>query len=129
MDDPIFYRIAEANKNDEDIVDMRQAITEGKQSLGYLKLHHYSVYNEVLYYKDRLMVPQHLQMELIREAHDQPVYSHPGVLRTSELLRREYYWVAMKKIVARYVRNCYAYQRVKAPRDRAYSLLQPLPVP
>ena len=56
MNDPIFYRIAKANKNDKDIIDMRQAITEGKQSLGYLKLHYYSVHNEVLYYKDRLMV-------------------------------------------------------------------------
>ena len=68
-------------------------------------------------------------MKLIREAHDQLVYSHSGVLRTSKLLRREYYWVAMKKIVARYVRNYYTCQRVKAPRDRAYSLLQPLLVP
>ena len=38
VEDPIFHRIAEANRTDEDIADMRQAITEGKQSLGFLKL-------------------------------------------------------------------------------------------
>ena len=57
IDNLIFHRIAEANKNNEDIIDIRQAMTEGKQSLDYLKLHYYSVYDEVLYYKDRLMIP------------------------------------------------------------------------
>ena len=129
VEDPIFHRIAEANRTNEDIADMRQAITEGKQSLGFLKLQYYTVHNGVLYYKNRLIVPQYMQVELIREAYDQPLCGHPSIHRTCELLKREYYWVAMKKIVARYVRNYYVYQRSKAPRDRAHGLLQPLPVP
>ena len=35
----------------------------------------------------------------------------------------------MKEEVARYIRNCYTYQRSKAPRDKYNGLLQPLPTP
>ena len=65
----------------------------------------------------------------IQETHDQSACGHPGVARTYELLKREYYWRGMRTTVVTYVSNCYICKRTKAPRDREHGLLQPLPIP
>ena len=83
----------------------------------------------VLYRQGRLRVPTQMIAEVIREVHDQPSSSHPGVRRTVELLKRFYYFPQMRAIVERYIRNCYTCQRIKAPRDKTNGLLHPLPIP
>ena len=129
IDDPIFHRIAEANRTDEECSEIRDAITDGKEKLRGIILAKCSINDGVLYHKDRLWVPESMFTEIIREVHDQPACSHPGIARTYELLKREYYWRGMRTTVTTYVRNCYTCQRTKAPRDREHRLLQPLPIP
>lgn len=119
----------EANSQDELCSEIRQAIEDGKEKLHGITLAKCTVTDGVLYHKDKLWVPEQQFTEVIRETHDQPACGHPGVSRTYELLKREYYWRGMRETVAQYVRNCYACHRSKAPRHRQHGLLQPLPIP
>ena len=129
IDDPLFHRVAEENKNDEDLSELRQAIAKGKEKLHNISLPKCSVDDGILYHKKRLWVPTSMLIEVIQKAHDQPACGHPGIARTNELIRREYYWRGMRNTITQYVANCYTCQRAKAPRNKEHGLLQPLPVP
>ncbi len=84
------------------------------------------VYQDLLLYYRRLVVPNHLslQADLIREAHDQLSTAYPGRNKTYYLLKPQYFQRGMFIDVTRYVCNYYAYQRSYSPRDKALGLLQ-----
>eukprot|EP00253_Pinus_taeda_P021602 PITA_21602 len=44
-------------------------------------------------------------------------------------LRKEYYWLGMKKYVADYLARCLEFQQIKAEHQHPAGLLQPLPIP
>ena len=129
IDDPIFHRVAEANKEDEFCTEIRTAIADGLPKYKGITLNKCSVHDGVLYHLDRLWVPESFYTELIREIHDQPACGHPGMARTYLLLKREYYWRGMKTTVAQYIQNCYSCHRAKPSRHREHGLLHPLPIP
>ena len=76
-----------------------------------INLRHCSSYNSALFYKDRLwvLVMAKLRMDIIKESHDQPVYSHPGRDRTLKLVKRQFYWRSIKDEITRYIYNYYIY--------------------
>ena len=91
IDDLIYHRIVIVNKNNEECSEIRDAIAEDKEKLNNITLVKCSMNDGILYHKNRLWVPQQMYTDLITEIHDQPACDHPGVNRTYELLRREYY--------------------------------------
>jgi transposase InsO family protein len=85
----------------------------------------------LLYREGRLFVPNDraTRQELLRLHHDDPLAGHFGADKTSEMLRRTYYWENMEEDIRTYVRECDVCQRVKVPRRKPYGLLQSLPRP
>lgn len=78
----------------------------------------------------RLYIPaSDLRYMLIREAHDPATSAHLGVQKTLERLQAEYYWPAMDKAVAYYVRTCVPCQLNKHSNQHKQGLTQPLPMP
>ena len=116
-------RVKESNFTDGDCSQIRKDLDEGKGPEGYTND------DGVLYRHGRIRVPSQMITEVIREIHDQPSSSHPGINRTIELLKRFYYFPQMRAMVERYIRNCYTCQRIKAPKDKKNGLLHPLPIP
>ena len=131
LEDPIHAQILAANKVDQDCTDRRKALEEGKDKWDGVSLKGATVVDGALYREGALWVPDDVDMyvHIIREAHDPPACGHPGVARTMELIRRDYYWPGMKTEIQQYIRNCYSCQRSKAPRDKYNGLLKPLPIP
>ena len=83
-----------------------------------------------LYVPDGPLMPEMLlRTALIREAHDQPLMSHPGRTKLRQLLQSQYYWPGQGKDIDRYRNNCHACRRSHVPRDRVPGLLYPLPAP
>jgi RNase H-like domain found in reverse transcriptase/Reverse transcriptase (RNA-dependent DNA polymerase)/Integrase zinc binding domain/Integrase core domain/Aspartyl protease/Chromo (CHRromatin Organisation MOdifier) domain len=84
-----------------------------------------------LYYRNKLYVPNShkLRMRLCKEHHDHPVAGHPGVAKTFNLIRREYYWPNFHTFIQRYVSHCDVCRRTKSRRHRRHGVLKPLPVP
>lgn len=129
---PLYARITLANQDDEDCGRIREAMEKDPtQMFEGINLRHCSQRHHTLFYKGRLWVPAtpELHLELIKESHDPPACGHPGRDRTLEIVKRQFYWPGMKDEIARYIRNCHACQRSKAPRDQYNGLLQPLPIP
>ncbi len=84
--------------------------------------------NEILYHDSQLWVSfnELLQMNLIREIHDQSSVDHSDILRTVKVIKRNYYWLFMRKTIDQYIWNCYICQRSKTSRNKSNDLLQSL---
>ena len=83
----------------------------------------------ILYFKDRIYVPESMVVNVLKDIHDQLSSAYPGIRRTMELVKRHYYIPRLRSIVERYLRNYQIYKRIKAPRDKKNKLLYPLLIP
>ena len=79
--------------------------------------------------RGKIWVPTSCVVDIIREVHAQKATGYPGRRKTAALLRRYFVWQSMIKDIYRYIDNCHACRRLKAPRYKLYGELQPLPVP
>ena len=43
---------------------------------------------------------------IIKSRHDPPVYGHPGISKTMQLVERDYWWLKMKLDIVDYVKGC-----------------------
>lgn len=88
------------------------------------KQKNYSIKDNMLYYKDKLVVSSsELQVELLKQYHDSPTSGHLGRKRTMDLISRHFWFPRMKEIIHRYVKTCEICQRIKASRHKPYGLL------
>ncbi|KAI5474168.1 hypothetical protein MNV49_007998, partial [Pseudohyphozyma bogoriensis] len=87
--------------------------------------------NGTTLFDGRIVIPESddLKLEILRSRHDHPTAGHPGVTKTLQLVRRDFYWRGVRKYVEDYVSGCTTCARTKAPRHKKYGLLQPLPIP
>jgi hypothetical protein len=85
----------------------------------------------LLRYNGAVYVPndQAVRQEIMKINHDDPHGGHFGAVRTTELIRRKYFWPTIATNIKDYVRGCDVCQRTKAPRHRPYGELQSLPIP
>ena len=67
--------------------------------------------------------------ELMKIHHDDPYAGHFGIEKTTDLLRRKYYWQGLPKDVKDYVETCDVCQHMKVPRHKPYGELASLPIP
>jgi hypothetical protein len=79
----------------------------------------------------RIVVPDHagLRQQVIAAHHNNPFSGHQGVTRTTELVKRSYWWRGCGKDVHNYVTACHACQLNKPVNRKPGGLLQPLQVP
>ena len=87
--------------------------------------------NGLLYVYGLLYVPndENLYREIIYAHHDHPAAGHPGRASIYELVSRNYWWLGMRKTIARYLINCDTFARIKPVKHAPYGLLKPLQVP
>ncbi len=127
-DQSIYKQILEINEIDENCTLLREAIARDEAQCEDIKLKNCRVQNEILYKDSQLWVSfnELLQMNLIREIHDQSSIDHSEILRTVKIIKWNYYWSSMRKTIDRYIRNCYVCQRSKTSRNKSNDLLQSL---
>ena len=92
----------------------------------------YAMRSDGLLAKDgKIYIPNDaaLRAELLKLCHDDPLSSHFGAAKTTELLQRHYYWDSLLSDVKEYVRTCDTCQRTKTRRHRPYGELASLPLP
>ncbi|KAK3097999.1 hypothetical protein FSP39_015198 [Pinctada imbricata] len=104
---------------------LKEGFPESKKSLfsSSPALRHYWLCREQLLLKDGLLcykwigpegtrnlliVPETLQRELLKVAHDSPLAGHPGIKRTLQRLRLNFYWFNMTDTVSTYIASCAA---------------------
>ena len=94
----------------------------------------FKVLNQRIYWVDddrlRLYVPSGtLRSAVMSELHDARCSGHLGIKRTSDLVKRDFYWPSLESDVAEFVRSCEACQCNKPSNQRSAGLLQPLEIP
>ncbi len=121
----IYKQIFETNRINENCMLLREVIARDEIQCEDIKLKNYCVQNKILYHDNQLWISfnELLQMNLIREVHDQSLMSHSDILRTVKIIKRNYYWSFMWKTVDWYIWNCYVCQRSKTSRDKSNDLL------
>jgi len=103
--------IKQAQGKDELCEQIRQALSEGKQSP------YFSDQDAVLYYRTpnstegpKIVVPVSLREQVIRQHHDPVCAGHQGEKRTLSTLRLYYYWPSMSKDVEKFIKNVHPVQ-------------------
>jgi len=124
----IYKQILKTNEIDENCMLLREAIAKDEAQYEDIKLKNCWTQNEILYHDNQLWVSfnELLQMNLIREMHDQSSVNHSDILRTVKVIKRNYYWSFMRKTINQYIWNCYICQRSKTFRNKSNNLLQSL---
>ena len=87
---------------------IRKGVEEGKNK-------EFSIQNEVLWHGNRLCVPHitTLKKELLKEAHNSALATHPGGTKMYHDLKTHYWWNEMKRDIADYMARCLTCQRMK----------------
>ena len=93
ISESIYKQILETNRINENCMLLREVIARDETQCEDIKLKNCRVQNEILYHDNQLWVSfnELLQMNLIREIHDQSSMNHSDILRTVKIIKRNYY--------------------------------------
>ncbi len=105
IDESIYKQILEINEINKNCMLLREAIARDETQYEDIKLKNCWTQNEILYHDSQLWVSfnELLQMNLIREIHDQSLVDYSDILRTVKVIKRNYYWLFMRKTIDRYI--------------------------
>ena len=78
------------------------------------------------FHKKRMWIPKlgNLRHRILEEAHKSKYTMHPGSDKMYQDLRKNFWWIGMKKDVAAYVSKCLTCSQVKAEHQKPSGLLQ-----
>jgi hypothetical protein len=85
----------------------------------------------VLWFKDRLVVPKDFELhrKIRDETHCSRYSIHLGTNKMYQDLKKNYWWIRIKREIAKYVSKCDTCRRVKDDHLRPARNLQPLSIP
>lgn len=110
--------------SDLEYIELRNKISENKEKYPDIKVVDKFMYIRTEYYTGdsiqeenswKLWVPFKLRKNVIERAHNDPIRSHGGMVKTIQLIRRHLYWPGLVKDVREYVRKCEVCKATKAP--------------
>ncbi len=107
----IYKQVLDVNEIDENCTLLREAKIRDEAQCEDIKLKNCQIQNKILYKDSQLWVSfnELLQMNLIREMHDQFSINNFDIFRMMKIIKRNYYWLFMQKTVDQYIWNCYVY--------------------
>jgi hypothetical protein len=118
--------IITAQKNDESMSHIKRRMQQGDPKV--------TCFHEdaegTLRFKERLVVPKKeaLKKKILDEAHTMRYSIHPRSTKMYHDLRQQFWWIRMKREVARYVSECDTCRKVKADYMKPGRPLQPLSI-
>jgi hypothetical protein len=79
----------------------------------------------------RMWILKHgdFRTRILDEAHKSRYSVHPGATKMYQDLKKNYWWLGMKRDVIEYVGKCLTYLQVKVEHQKPYGTIQPLDVP
>ena len=78
---------------------------------------------------NRLFVPESVRSRVLVWGHSSQLACHPGVSRTSQFIRRRFWWPSLEDDVREFVAACEVCARSKTSHRPPAGLLRPLPIP
>ncbi|KAK3534983.1 hypothetical protein QTP70_001946 [Hemibagrus guttatus] len=77
----------------------------------------------------KVFVPPQFRTQEIQWVHEAPSSGHPGVRRSTQLIRRWFWWPSLAVDVDRYVQACPSCAQARTSHQLPEGLLEPLPIP
>jgi hypothetical protein len=123
----LYDRIVTAQRNDEDIQNIKQKLAEGDPKYTCFQKDH----KDVIWFGKCLVVPFDLEIRktIFDEAHMSKFSIHPGSTKMYQDLKQNFWWSNMKVDIAKYVAECDTCHRMKASHLKSAGVLQPLSIP
>ena len=76
--------------------------------------------NGIIYGNGRILLPECLRLDIIKENHDSPLGGHQGMTRTTTRIHKKFYWPKMDEDIHNYIKKCVICARTKSPRRKLY---------
>lgn len=98
-----------ADTNDEWYAETKRIASISKEENGAFKVRDGLLYKYCSYKNSpgwKIVVPNECYTQVLRECHDDPLAAHGGTRKTSERVRKWYYWPNHTATIRRYVRMC-----------------------
>ncbi len=94
----------------------------------WINAHHLKKVEGIWYKEGRRVVTGRMEHKwtFIQAHHDTPVYGHPGINKTHQLVSRRYWWPNMQQDIKDYVRGCAECQRHKVNTRPTKAPLSPI---
>ena len=90
----------------------------------------FSLIDGIPHFQQRIYVPEgSLRLEALETCHDCKLAGHYGARRTSELVKRRFYWPHMDAMTNEFCEGCQVCTLSKSSRHLPYGPLMPLPIP
>jgi hypothetical protein len=85
----------------------------------------------VLWFKDHLVIPKEFELhrKIMDEAHCSQYSIHPRTNKMYQDLTKNFWWIRMKREIAKYVSECDTCRRINTDHLRLTGNLQPLSIP
>ncbi|KAL1446815.1 hypothetical protein WDU94_012377, partial [Cyamophila willieti] len=110
----LILQVSSAKVTSESIKEETQKDDKLKQLIFELKNNSnestYTLVDDVLFYKDRVVIPVSLQSQILSELHE----THLGVMKMKQLARRYVYWTNIDRDIERLVRGCETCAQIKS---------------
>jgi len=115
LSDDIQDRILKALETDNFAIMLKNTLKHGKTPIKSKLMDWDLTPDGFITYNSRCYVPEDLALRshIIKVHHDTPAMGHPGRLKTCELIRRDYWWPGMTRLVSKWVEGCAMCQQAK----------------
>ena len=110
--------------------DIKTAMTQDKlDDFCQIDSDHLEYKDGMMHFKNKVYIPPSLREKVMKENHDTPIAGHPGISKSQELIKRNYWWPKMNQDIEQYVKGCDACQRNKSSRQLKATELKPHEMP
>ena len=84
-----------------------------------------------LLFKGRNCIPNipKIKEQLLKKAHQTSYSMHAGVMKMYQYLKRQYWWLGMKRDLIRFMEKCLIFQQIKTEHQRPARTLQTWEIP
>jgi hypothetical protein len=109
-------QVQECQKSDQDIFNKWKQVHSCKERSGIL-------------YKDNALVVTAggpICKEILQQYHDSITARHPGVWKTFQAIRKDYWWPSLQEYIKEYIKGCVTCQQNKTITQRNKPPLQPI---
>jgi hypothetical protein len=105
-----------------------RALTAKLDLPSYLENREWKVTNGILYFRDRVYIPEQLRFDLLRAAHEPPIHGHGGAHKMYNMLKNYFIWENMYKSISSFVSTCTLCQQYKVSKTRRPLRATPIPI-
>ena len=82
--------------------------------------------NDLLYFKNRIVVPINMINEIIHDHHSIPICGHLGISKTIQRLSKNYFWLNFTKSIVNFIKNCLTCRQLKPNQRKNKAQLKPI---